>query len=413
MLRHRMYVMIKQLTWIAAAATLLLTSMVGGVAAQRVAANPTPGWIGITFDITTRGAGAGTLVVITEVMPGSPAEDADLRAGDRVLAINDLDSPRELSELAERLRLSAGDAVTLEIQRDGRRYRIRLQAAVRPRAYTVIPTMDYSRESDAVVEKWVRAMESLRLRLVQERVQTPRIVTPRADGKARLTVVVGDVNVRAVTAPFEFFIFRGEAHDSLRQEMVELNEVLSQLAVRIRERGRELGRAHGVRSEVRLMQDGEFKRLQIALDQATVRSTGLRTAMAEAARTTAGLEYSRLAPEVRSAASVGNAPPRATGFRPLTPYLLGRNRVAGAEVANLQPRLAEYFEVEGGVLVLDVAPGTPASIAGILPGDVITKIDQVGVRSVEDLRFGVSRAGETVPIALIRQGTSIQVLLRR
>ena len=87
--------------------------------------------------------------------------------------------------------------------------------------------------------------------------------------------------------------------------------------------------------------------------------------------------------------------------------------MAGAEVVDLKPELAEYFEVAGGVLVVSVAPGTPASIAGIIPGDVITRLDQVSVRSIEDLRFGVSQAGQTLPIALIRRGTSIQVLLRR
>jgi hypothetical protein len=35
------------------------------------------------------------------------------------------------------------------------------------------------------------------------------------------------------------------------------------------------------------------------------------------------------------------------------------------------------------------------------------------VRTVEDLRFGVSQAGATLPITLVRRGTEIQVLLRR
>ena len=100
-------------------------------------------------------------------------------------------------------------------------------------------------------------------------------------------------------------------------------------------------------------------------------------------------------------------------FRPLTPYLLGRNRVAGAQVVDLKPELAEYFDVEGGVLVVDVAAGTPAGLAGIIPGDVIVRIDRVAVRSVDDLRFGVSMAGDTLPVTVIRRGETAQVLLRR
>ena len=80
---------------------------------------------------------------------------------------------------------------------------------------------------------------------------------------------------------------------------------------------------------------------------------------------------------------------------------------------DLKPELAQYFGVGRGVLVVDVAPGTPASMAGIVPGDVITRVDQVGVLSVEDLRFGVSMAGDSLPISLVRQGTSVQLLLPR
>jgi S1-C subfamily serine protease len=87
--------------------------------------------------------------------------------------------------------------------------------------------------------------------------------------------------------------------------------------------------------------------------------------------------------------------------------------VAGAEVVDLRPELGAYFGVETGVLVVDVAPGTPAAIAGLLPGDVVTRIDRVGVRTVEDLRFGVAQAGDTLPLTLIRRGSSLQVLLRR
>ena len=134
--------------------------------------------------------------------------------------------------------------------------------------------------------------------------------------------------------------------------------------------------------------------------------------MAVAARTTAGFAYSRDdAP--RSDPEPTRARSRTVEYRPLTPYLLGRNRVAGAEVLDLRPEMARYFGVETGVLIVDVARRTPAAIAGIVPGDVITRIDQVAVHSVEELRFGISQAGETLPLTLIRQGNSIQVLLRR
>jgi predicted metalloprotease with PDZ domain len=397
---------------ITAAVVLLMAGLSAAAVAQRVTGRAAPGWIGISFEISGDARGRARSVEVTEVRTGSPAEDAGVRAGDLLLSINELDSPEELGELSERLRLRAGDRVILVVERNGRRQRIPVIAAERPRDFAKRQTMEFSLQADSMVESWVRAMDSLRIRLVERGGQDVRNGRARRTVEGRLTVVAGGSTARPVSAPFEFFVFRGEEHDSLHQEMLDLNSVITELDLRLRQRERELSRVLGTRNDRRFARDSEFRRLQVALDQAAVRSAGLQTAMAEAARATAGVEYSKLAPRVRSTASLDESP-RVTEFRPLTPYLLGRNRVAGAEVVDLRPELAEYFEVEGGVLVVDVVAGTPAAIAGIVPGDVITRLDQVSVRSVQDLRFGVSQAGETLPIALIRQGTSIQVLLRR
>lgn len=161
-----------------------------------------------------------------------------------------------------------------------------------------------------------------------------------------------------------------------------------------------------------LSQDYEFKQLSDALRQVADRSSELEGAMAQAARQTAGFDYVR-EHRARQAPTAARDVSGADEFRPLTPYLLGRNRVAGAEVIDLKPELAQYFGVGRGVLVVDVTAGTPASMAGMAPGDVITRIAQVGVQSVEDLRFGVSMAGDSLPVSLVREGTSIQLLLRR
>lgn len=182
-------------------------------------------------------------------------------------------------------------------------------------------------------------------------------------------------------------------------------EVLEQrlLALSRRERARlsELtayGRATSADS------DPELDDLRQALADVERRSAALKSAMAEAARATAGLDY--VLPRPRGADDE-------RAFRPLTPYLLGSNRVAGAEVVELRPELARYFAVERGVLIVDVAPGTPAAIAGMRPGDVVTRLDRAAVRSIDDLRFGVSQANDTVPVTLIRRGSSLEVLLRR
>jgi PDZ domain len=309
---------------------------------------------------------------------------------------------------------------------------VRLTAVTRPPDIDVQQTVEFG-YSVEMVDTWVRAMDSLRIELVrggrgqtvqvrfmdedgngqQVRVRSSAPRTgggaPRADGG--VSAVVADGNGRSVQAPFEFFVFRGEDHDSLRNEMVDLNRVMDELQGRLVAREVEVREGQG-RNDVRLREDEEFVRLSRLLEQASSRSTGLETAMAVSAREKAGLEYTQRLPGIRGVVTLDRPAPQ-PDFRPLTPYLLGRNRVAGAEVTDLEPQLAEYFDVGGGVLVLGVAEGTPAALAGIVPGDVIVRLDQVTIRSVEDLRFGVSMAGETLPVSLIRQGASVQVLLRR
>lgn len=385
------------------------------VRAERTVADQR-GWIGISFDVLTDPRGRIREIIISDVSPGSPAQRAGVRRGDQILAINELDKPHELAELSARLHLQPGDDVVMAFMRDGQRGESRMEAAGRPDAFLARNTLRLSSEADSMVETWVRAMDSLRIELVSERSSNIRIRRV-ISGEGREVMVIADgsgeavVRTRAVRAPFEFFVFRGESHDSLRHEMSEVNRVADELEELLTQRERQLRRRAGPSMRLDLSQDYEFKQLSDALRQVADRSSELEDAMAQAARQTAGFDYVR---EHRA----GQAPTAARDvsgadeFRPLTPYLLGRNRVAGAEVIDLKPELAQYFGVGRGVLVVDVAAGTPASMAGIIPGDVITRIDQVAVQSVEDLRFGVSMANGTLPVSLVRQGTSVQLLLR-
>lgn len=376
------------------------------------------GWIGISFDVLTDRRGRIQEIVITDVSPDSPAQKAGIRAGDQILAINDLDEPEELAGLAARLRLEPGDDVVMEFRRGGRARDVRMKAATRPDAFLARSTIQLALEADSMVETWVRAMDSLRIELGSERNGRVQVRRIRSGSGDQIAVVTGGgeevvTSTRAVRAPFEFFVFRGESHDSLRQEMMEVNRVAGELEEMLSQRERQLRRLAGLSATLDFEQDYEFRQLTEALRQVDDRSSELEEAMADAARQTAGFQYRHETRPTADAQTAKQGVEEPGEFRPLTPYLLGRNRVAGAEVIDLKPELAQYFGVGRGVLVVDVAEGTPASLAGIIPGDVITRIDQVGVRSVEDLRFGVSLAGDTLPISLVRQGTSVQVLLRR
>lgn len=370
-----------------------------------------PGWVGISFEVRSGAEAPGrpATVMITDVLEGSPAAEAGLRPGDVLLAINEVRGPDQLGSVLGRLRIRAGDPVRIQVERDGWQREISLRAGERPDDVTASRTLTLSFEPDSVVEHMVRAMDSLRDRLALSQGLRVRV---SADAPEPLRVVASGEDGRAhvVQAPFEFFVFHGEAHDSLRREMENLNRTIADLTAREERRLRELRAAPDIDGWTRLVErDEELSELRAARQQAAHRSVLLRASMAEAARASAGLTYGpgvAVAPRTAGVAHENE-------FRPLTPYLLGRNRVAGAEVVDLRPELAQYFGVEGGVLVVDVPKLTPAGIAGLLPGDVVTRLGGEDVRSVEDLRLAVSSAEGNVPLRLIRRGTSIEVLLRR
>jgi len=401
---------------------LLLTALIPVLATPAAAQSSgrgRAGWIGISLDVpAVRGNVQDAPVLIGEIHRGSPAENAGLRAGDRLLAVGDLRTTEDFQKLPERLSLRVGEPVRIRIEREGRSFDVILTAAERPASLRP-RTIRLAMEPDSIVESMVRAMDSLRLQLIGVQRDTDRI----AQSAVRFQVV-RDERPSAFIAPFEFHVFRSEQHDSLMRAMDELTRITSNLKRQEQARIAQLRASRLAVTDT----DEELRALRASLEDITRRSAELRTAMSEAARTTAGFDYgvsgwpsaaqswwsdAPQPPEWTPVSSTSREPEQPPTFRPLTPYLLGSNRVAGAQVIDLRPELAQYFAVEGGVLVVDVSPGTPAAIAGLVPGDVIVRIDQVGIQSVEDLRLGVSRAGETLPLSLVRRGSTVQVLLRR
>ena len=97
-------------------------------------------------------------------------------------------------------------------------------------------------------------------------------------------------------------------------------------------------------------------------------------------------------------------------------YELGGRSVAGAEFAPLNEGLAAYFGVESGVLVLSVAPQTPAARAGLQAGDVVVEVNGTAVDDVADLRALVARAQtrdtRRVQLEVLRRGQRRELEMR-
>lgn len=413
------------------ALTLGLVASDAGAQGQGVAGSGR-GWVGMSVYVSVTGPDRGT-ATITDVREGSPAAQAGVRPGDILLTINGHGPEDQFGGVMTTLRV--GDPVKVVLERKGHRREVPLTAVPRPADVATTPLWRFSVGSDSMVEVMFRAMDSLRLRLIQGEdgllgvitvpgpEDTPFGQTLRAPGTVRLRRVSGsppgvfttpgggDVTVSLlpeVRPPFSFYVFRGDRTDSLRSEMDRLNGEIRGLRARRSERLRQLAAELPPGQEGAEAKDQELLRLNRALDDAGHRASDLRASMERVAR-----EEAQGQREYVFGQAPGQAPPTAA-FRPLAPYLLGQNRAAGAEVVNLRPELADYFQVDGGVLVVDVPDGTPAAEAGIQPGDVLTSVDGEAVHDIQELRMGLSSGGvEPLRLTLVRKGRSIEVLLPR
>ena len=128
-----------------------------------------------------------------------------------------------------------------------------------------------------------------------------------------------------------------------------------------------------------------------------------------------GISVAYIPPE-QGAVSIGFAIPAATAVDVVGDLLrTGRATHAylGIEPAPVSREVAAQLGLDqaAGVLVMEVGDGTPAARAGLQPGDVIVRLDDKPIDTVEDL-FGElrqHRPGDRVTLTLIRDGREQQI----
>ena len=100
-------------------------------------------------------------------------------------------------------------------------------------------------------------------------------------------------------------------------------------------------------------------------------------------------------------------PPQA----PINVYALSSSIVslAGAEMAPLPVEMREQVGAAGGLLVLRVGEGTPASRAGLHSGDVLVKGNGKILRSSRDLRAAFESSNRTLTLELVRKRETMSV----
>lgn len=81
--------------------------------------------------------------------------------------------------------------------------------------------------------------------------------------------------------------------------------------------------------------------------------------------------------------------------------------VMGVNVQPLTPELASQIGVSAstqGLVVMNVAPGSPADDAGIRQGDVIMQINRQPIRSGDDVKAALAKSGSKPALVLINRG---------
>jgi S1-C subfamily serine protease len=92
--------------------------------------------------------------------------------------------------------------------------------------------------------------------------------------------------------------------------------------------------------------------------------------------------------------------------------MMDRTGVAGAELRALSRDLAELVGTERGVFVVSVAPGTPASAAGLRGGDVIVKAAGRDVDTPRDVRRAMAGAEQSLPLDVVRKGKRVALTVK-
>ncbi|MDA0821976.1 MAG: DegQ family serine endoprotease [Proteobacteria bacterium] len=85
-----------------------------------------------------------------------------------------------------------------------------------------------------------------------------------------------------------------------------------------------------------------------------------------------------------------------------------RRGFLGAQLQDLDPDLAAAFglKTRNGAVLVNILEGSPAHRAGLLPGDVVTAVNEKIVGNASDLRnqVGLKRIGDTVKLKVFREG---------
>jgi membrane-associated protease RseP (regulator of RpoE activity) len=422
------------------------------------------GWIGIYFDYSVAlfSGEEQTVVVIGEVVEGSPAEAAGVRAGDTLTHLDGQPISQEVFASLTR-NLEVGDLVRLTILRQAPPREVLVEAGAWPEKEGMMAPFpgEMVIRLDSVRGAILKNLDSLRLSIARLQVdpsggvsirivKTPiqptkgdewldlayRIRYPEVD---TLRFLGPDLFVvePELAIPFTAFVAGSEETNHLREQLRQLRKEITESRREELARVRELQASiqgpveEAVRRdprvrEIREREQALVERQAHISDQLKQLSESVmrRQYVEMQARQEEALSQARRAQEQASRRYreqyVETSRARERGlqeeyesWRPLNHIIVGQNFVAGAQLTPLNSTLAEYFQVDEGVLVTEVLDGTPAFEAGLVAGDVIVRVGGEEVTSLSDLRFGIGYFDRPLKLRVIRKGDAMEIVIRK
>lgn len=323
----------------------------------------------------------GDAIVVRDVTADYPAERAGVLSGDTIVRVDDRPASEEYL-LAFARRIAPGDTVRLLLRRDGTTRQVAvvaqedactLRQVLTRQPFTVCVATDSAGRTEQECETadfepfiaaWDSSMSAMKLDLRRLHDSLPRFRVESADSGVWLRFRQGDLQVPSESLFIEL--------DSVR--------IFTDRALSLADSVRGLPVIVAMRDSLATILPRLHELRRLGADEAE--------------------HAHRLGEEARAHSIM---------VRNLT---LGHRAIAGAEVQQLNPSLGQYFDVEAGVLVTDVAADTPADDAGLQPGDVIVAVNAHAVRDVETLRREIARRPDDGTVLdVVRRGERQRIRL--
>lgn len=397
------------------------------------------GWVGITVDFTLRSIGGQeeTLVVITEVAKGGPAEEAGIRVGDTITHLNGRQvSQRVFSSFRDNLK--PGDPVRIMVNRRGMPLEFLVEANEAPPS-TMVVGPDARRmviELETLSGNILKNLDSLRLNFAgthldsttgDVRLQILRVPTIKGNEEEvgvrfrifepfpeTLVVAPGDFFMAPeFTMPFQALIVESPATSALKAELAKLGRETTAVRREELSRRRELSATRQGSVEEMVTRDDRIREIRAREASLLAEQQELSARLRRVSEEEMQRHWMELQREQESGLARAREDYDAVMGRLGSPVIMGQNIMMGAQLAPLSPDLAQYFPVDEGVFVVQVMQGTPASDAGLQGGDVIVRVGGEEVTSLSDLRFGLGNVEGPLRIRVIRKGNPVEILIRR